>query len=64
VSGVRGNEVTHSNYKDMEDLEVYKNSYVEKIRENIGTENPRAERRRQLPEETAAYSVCFLTPDT
>jgi len=26
----------------VEDLEVYKNSYVEWIRENIGTERPRA----------------------
>jgi len=27
---------------DVEDLEIYKNSYVEWIRENIGTESPRA----------------------
>jgi len=36
VSG--GNEGTHSNYMDIEDLEVYKNFYVEWIGENIRTE--------------------------
>ena len=34
--------MTHRNFMDVENLEVYKNSYVEWVRENIGTESPRA----------------------
>ena len=33
--------MTNRNFMDVENLEVYKNSYVEWIRENIGAESPR-----------------------
>jgi hypothetical protein len=36
VSGLRGKRGANRNFMDVEDLEVYKNSYVEWVKENIG----------------------------